>query len=291
MDVKVFKTFLEVAEVKHFGKAAENLYITQAAVSARIKHLEEYFGGSLFIRNRHGIQLTSAGERLVPYAQTLVRTLSQAKAELDIAHNQHVQLTLAGTANIWDAFLQSWLNTLIDAFPNYAFLAESSTREQIQRSLMERTLDIGITLDPLKADEIYSQQLADLSLQLVSTEQQSTEQALAESYVLVNWGTRFSVEHQARHPELAGPKLRTSDGRIALDYLLQKGGAAYLPTTLTQPFVESGQLFVLEQPQWQRPVYINYHRAAAKLEEIKRVEEIISQTRPATGYLISQASD
>ena len=40
MDVKVFKTFLELAQVGHFGKAAENLYITQAAVSARIKQLE-----------------------------------------------------------------------------------------------------------------------------------------------------------------------------------------------------------------------------------------------------------
>ena len=43
MDVKVFQTFLEVAKEKHFGRASENLYITQAAVSARIKQLEEYF--------------------------------------------------------------------------------------------------------------------------------------------------------------------------------------------------------------------------------------------------------
>ena len=79
MDVKVFKTFLELANVRHFGRAAENLYITQAAVSARIKQLENYFDTQLFIRNRNNIKLTSSGERLVSYAEVMVATLQQAK--------------------------------------------------------------------------------------------------------------------------------------------------------------------------------------------------------------------
>ncbi len=47
MDVKVFRTFLELAKVRHFGRAAENLYLTQAAVSARIKQLENHFDAQL----------------------------------------------------------------------------------------------------------------------------------------------------------------------------------------------------------------------------------------------------
>ena len=43
MDIKVFRTFIEVANTRHFGRAADNLYITQAAVSARIKQLEEFY--------------------------------------------------------------------------------------------------------------------------------------------------------------------------------------------------------------------------------------------------------
>ena len=44
MDIALLKTFLEVAKTRHFGRAAENLYITQAAVSARIKQMEEDLG-------------------------------------------------------------------------------------------------------------------------------------------------------------------------------------------------------------------------------------------------------
>ncbi len=39
MDTDLLKTFLEVSKTRHFGKAANNLFVTQAAVSARIKHL------------------------------------------------------------------------------------------------------------------------------------------------------------------------------------------------------------------------------------------------------------
>ncbi len=44
MDIQLLKTFLEVKATRHFGRAAENLYLTQAAVSARIKQLETVLG-------------------------------------------------------------------------------------------------------------------------------------------------------------------------------------------------------------------------------------------------------
>lgn len=94
MDVKVFRTFLELAKVRHFGRAAENLYITQAAVSARIKQLESYFDTQLFIRDRNNIKLTSAGERLIGYAEVMVTTLQQAKLELSLEDGKALQLTM-----------------------------------------------------------------------------------------------------------------------------------------------------------------------------------------------------
>ncbi|MGH8579235.1 MAG: LysR family transcriptional regulator [Gammaproteobacteria bacterium] len=48
MDTEVLKTFLEVNRTRHFGKAAGNLFITQSAVSARVRQLEEAVGVALF---------------------------------------------------------------------------------------------------------------------------------------------------------------------------------------------------------------------------------------------------
>jgi DNA-binding transcriptional LysR family regulator len=65
MDIDLLKTFLEVYRTRHFGRTAENLYLTQSAVSARIRLLEETLGVPLFTRTRNDIQLTPAGTRLL----------------------------------------------------------------------------------------------------------------------------------------------------------------------------------------------------------------------------------
>ena len=56
MDIQLLRTFLELDRTRHFGKAAEILSVTQSAVSARIRLLEETLGVPLFIRRRNEIQ-------------------------------------------------------------------------------------------------------------------------------------------------------------------------------------------------------------------------------------------
>ncbi|MEN2268058.1 LysR family transcriptional regulator [Vibrio diabolicus] len=289
MDVKVFRTFLELARVRHFGRAAENLYITQAAVSARIKQLESYFDTQLFIRDRNNIKLTSAGERLISYAEVMVTTLQQAKLELSLEGGKALQLTLGGTPNIWDAYLQNCLSVVTDSFGGYGFMAEVMGREMLSRSLLERTLDMAFAFDQIKADELNCKKVADVVLVLVSTEKDSLDTVFENKYVYVDWGTRFSSEHSERHPKIPAPYLRTSTARIALDFILEKGGAAYLPISLVEPFIANGQLHKVSGVEdWYRPIYLSYRKASSSVDAIKQVEEIVKEIDPLTAYSFQQ---
>ncbi|ABO24763.1 LysR family transcriptional regulator [Shewanella loihica] len=289
MDVKVFKTFLEVARTRHFGRAAENLYITQAAVSARIKQLESFFDSALFVRNRNSIQLTTSGERLVPYAEVMVSTLEQAKNELALTNHKALQLTMAGTPNIWDAYLQHCLSKVTDAFGGYGFLAEALSREQLNRNLLERTLDMAFAFDPLKSEELVCKQVADLILVLVSTRPCDQSEALSDKYVYVDWGTRFASEHAERHYRMPPPYLRTSTGRIALDFILDKAGAAYLPLSIVEPFLQSKQLYLVEGVEpWNRPIYLSYRKDSGSLEAIIKIEELVKEIDPLTAFSLQQ---
>ncbi len=289
MDVKVFRTFLELARVRHFGRAAENLYITQAAVSARIKQLESYFDTQLFIRDRNNIKLTSAGERLISYAEVMVSTLQQAKLELSLEDGKGLQLTLGGTPNIWDAYLQNCLSVVTDSFGGYGFMAEVMGREMLSRSLLERTLDMAFAFDQIKADELNCKKVADVVLVLVSTYQDSLESVFDNKYVYVDWGTRFASEHSERHPKISAPYLRTSTARIALDFILEKGGAAYLPVSLVEPFIANGQLYKVSGVEdWRRPIYLSYRKASSSVDAIKQVEEIVKDIDPLTAYSLQQ---
>ncbi|EHH1241471.1 LysR family transcriptional regulator [Vibrio parahaemolyticus] len=289
MDVKVFRTFLELAKVRHFGRAAENLYITQAAVSARIKQLESYFDTQLFIRDRNNIKLTSAGERLISYAEVMVTTLQQAKLELSLEDGKALQLTMGGTPNIWDAYLQNCLSIVTDSFGGYGFMAEVMGREMLSRSLLERTLDMAFAFDQIKADELNCKKVADVVLVLVSTEQDSLDTVFEHKYVYVDWGTRFASEHSERHPKIPAPYLRTSTARIALDFILEKGGAAYLPVSLVEPFIANGLLYKVSGVEdWYRPIYLSYRKASTSVEAIKQVEEIVKEIDPLTAYSLQQ---
>ncbi|MCW8335801.1 LysR family transcriptional regulator [Vibrio paucivorans] len=292
MDVKVFRTFLEVAKAKHFGRAAENLYITQAAVSARIKQLESYFDTQLFTRDRNNIKLTSSGERLISYAEVMVSTLQQAKLELSLESGKALQLTLGGTPNIWDAYLQNCLSVVTDSFGGYGFMAEVMGREQLNRQLLERTLDMAFAFDQIKAEELHCKKVADLVLVLVSTQEDCVDTVFDSKYVYVDWGTRFASEHADRHPKVPAPYLRTSTARIALDFILEKGGSAYLPASLVEPFINSGQLFnVTGVKEWQRPIYLSYRKNSSSVEAITQVEELVKDIDPLTAYSLQQAGE
>ncbi|WP_220720002.1 LysR family transcriptional regulator [Agarivorans litoreus] len=292
MDVKVFRTFLEVAKVKHFGRASENLYITQAAVSARIKQLESFFDTQLFIRDRNAIKLTSSGEKLIAYAENMVRTLEQSKAELLLTKAHAIQLALAGTPNVWDAYLQHCLGLITDVFDGYAFSAETLGREHMQRALLERTLDIAVGLDPLKSEELNCSKVAELELVMVSTVVQNQQQALDKGYVYVDWGTRFASEHAARHSKMPPPFLRTSTGRIALDFILEKSGACYLPASIVAPFVEGEQLYLVEGSEpWIRSIYFSYRKDSPALAQIKQVEKLLDNSEPTSPFVLQQAGE
>ncbi|MDB1125190.1 LysR family transcriptional regulator [Vibrio algarum] len=292
MDVRVLSTFLELARVRHFGRAAENLHITQAAVSARIKQLESYFNTVLFTRDRNNIKLTSSGERLIGYAEVMVKTLQQAKYELSLESSKALQLTIAGTPNIWDAYLQNCLSVVADEFHGYGFNAEVLSRDQINRGLIERTLDIAFAFDPLKAEELECKKITDLTLVLVSTIECDVETALSKRYVYVDWGTAFASEHADRHPQKYAPYLRTSTGRIALDFILEKGGSAYLPASVVEPFLNSGQLMPVEGSlNWDRPLYLSYRKKSTSIEAILAVEKLIHKIDPSSAFSLVQAGE
>jgi len=79
MELKLLRAFLAVAELRHFGHAAEALNVSQPALSKQIVALEESLGARLFERGRHGAELTTFGAGFLADAQALVRQALEAK--------------------------------------------------------------------------------------------------------------------------------------------------------------------------------------------------------------------
>jgi len=282
MDIELIKTFLEVKDCRHFGKAAENLYLTQAAVSTRIRQLERYFGVPLFHRTRNNIQLTVAGERLVPHAESLLNTLRIAKHDVALASEQVAQISIAGTPNTWDVYIHDAISKIYINKPEISLIAEILSREQLTRQLLERTLDFAILFDPPKADELKIESLHMFKLVPVTTFQHKiTVASDVQRYIMIDWGTSFINWHAKEISGISIPAIRTSTARIALDLMLQCGGSAYLPDLLVKPFVEQGLLFEIEAlPVFERELFSAFHKDNENEERIISIKNLLINDEP-----------
>src|SRR5215203_554236 len=71
--------FLAVARLGNLSRAAEEMYLTQPTLTARIKALEEELGDPLFVRTSRGMRVTEAGREFLPYAERIVGEFEEGK--------------------------------------------------------------------------------------------------------------------------------------------------------------------------------------------------------------------
>ncbi|WP_319783153.1 HTH-type transcriptional regulator HdfR [Oceanisphaera sp. IT1-181] len=282
MDTELLKTFLEVSRTRHFGKAAEHLYLTPSAVSFRIRQLESQLGVTLFTRLRNNIQLTSSGDALIPHAESMLLAWARAQHEVALSERQTQQLAVAGTANLWDAYLQEGLHRLYCELPALSLRADIRTPEQMTRALLSRTLDLAFLTDPARIEGVHHVAIHTMELQLVSSHQHlDTAKAMAEDYIRIDWGTAFNTQHAKLFNASTPPILHTGSVRIALEYLLHHGGSTFLPSSMINTYQQQEQLFVVaDTPSISREVYAAYLPGG---ERQGLIDQVVSLFAPQGG--------
>lgn len=229
MDTELLKTFLEVSRTRHFGRAAEALYLTQSAVSFRIRQLENQLGVNLFTRHRNNIRLTAAGEKLLPYAETLMNTWQAARKE--VAHtSRHNEFSIGASASLWECMLNDWLGRLYqrqEPQSSLQFEARIAQRQSLVKQLHERQLDLLITTEAPKMDEFSSQLLGQFTLALYCSSPARMKSEL--NYLRLEWGPDFQQHETGLIAADEVPILTTSSAELARQQLSALNGCSWLP--------------------------------------------------------------
>ena len=277
MDIEILKTFLEVIRTRHFGKAAENLYVTQSAVSARIKQLEDNLGVKVFTRTRNDLQLTPEGKRLVPYAESVLSSWVRARQELTIKSEQVSRLSIGTTAGLWNYVIQDRLPDIYQELPEISLRALACSSEDMMRLIMDRSLDIAISYENIDSPELSSQAIGKLKLVLCSSELSvQVKDAMASNYVYVDWGTAFGVFHAKQFGESPPAALHTNMATIAESFITNGSGAAYLPEVLLDKNRNQGLHKVRGAPEYYRNLYITYLADSEAVLEISKIKSYLS---------------
>lgn len=164
LDPSLFDTFLAVAEAGRISAAARTVHRSQPAVTAQIRKLEEAFGTPLFLRSVHGVTLTSAGARLLPYARSVRSLLDEALSNVAAADEALGPLRIVVSTTAAAHLLPSLLARFRSAHPNTALRVRiANTHECIEAvrtnaaplGLVEGTARAaGVRLEPYVDDEI-----------------------------------------------------------------------------------------------------------------------------------------
>lgn len=253
MDTELLKTFLEVSRTRHFGRAAEALYLTQSAVSFRIRQLENQLGVNLFTRHRNNIRLTTAGEKLLPYAETLMNTWQAARKE--VAHtSRHNEFSIGASASLWECMLNAWLGRLYqlqEPQSGLQFEARIAQRQSLVKQLHERQLDLLITTEAPKMDEFSSQLLGHFTLALYCSSPARKKSEL--NYLRLEWGPDFQQHKTGLIAADEVPVLTTSSAELARQQLSALNGCSWLPVNWAN---EKGGLHtVADSATLSRPLY------------------------------------
>lgn len=275
MKIELLKTFLEVSRTLHFRIASENLFITQSAVSARIKLLEEDLGVLLFDRSQKHLKLTPEGNRLIKHANELLFMWQKTKQDVGIADSDAHQLVIGSMMSIWDIVLQDWLKKIHRNIDDVSLLTNTYSPLELRKSVLSRVIDIAFLFEPPFVEDLITEKVATVPLHLVTTEPNELSDIFSlDNYIMVDYGEAINAQHLREFQNAPPAKHYMSQPRIALNFLLDAGGSAYLPRQMTFEYIESNQLHVVENaPVYSREIYAAY---LAKSHKVNIIEQAIN---------------
>ncbi|TAL92925.1 MAG: LysR family transcriptional regulator [Paraburkholderia sp.] len=284
MDITLARTFLEVSVSGSFISAAERLHLTQTAVSARIKTLEEQLGRRLFVRNKAGARLTAAGERFVRHATTLVQVWEQARQHVALPPGREEGVSLGGELSLWHPLLADWLIWMHRECPEIAVRAEVDSPVRLLDRVQEGSLDLAVLYNPPQRPDLVSELLVEEKLIMVTSAPDGAMNP--DRYVYVDWGPSFAANHQAAFPELANPPVSISLGPLALTYLLTVGGSGYFRIGTAQPFLADGRLHrVANAPEFSWSAFTVYatRQEEHAIDRVRHGLRVVAMARDKPG--------
>jgi DNA-binding transcriptional LysR family regulator len=213
MDNQNLKAFITVADCRSFSDAADQLYITQSAISKRIAQLELQIGKKLFDRIARQVSLTEAGKELLPRAQRILKEYEDAlQAINDLSGEASGTLRLAISHHLGLHRLPTVLKQFSQQYPNVTLDIEFMDSEKAYELVLHGESEVAvITLALDSHHNIYSKKIWDDPLRFIC----------AQDHPLANL-KKPQLSDLAEYPIIL-PGLNTYTGRI-IQNLFQREG-------------------------------------------------------------------
>jgi len=198
VELRLWRQFLAVAEELHFGRAARRLHMTQPPLTQAIAHLERLLGVRLFDRTKRSVQLTPAGEAMLPPARELLARAQALPAQARAAATGETgRLRLAFVSTVGFAQLPEWVRAFRAQLPKVQLELIEATGDVQLAALQRGDIDAGFML--------HSPGFAPTGLHQLSIAREPLILALPQAHTLAR-APRLSLAAALQEPLVMFPR-------------------------------------------------------------------------------------
>lgn len=253
------RAFLEVSRSGGVRKAADRLNITQPAVTARIKALEDILGTELFDR-ANNMKLTKRGSALQSYAEQYLALGSLI--ERDVAGPDGISglFRLGVSETIVQSWLPDFVRSLRAAFPKVTVEIDVDISVNLRASLLEKQIDLAILMGPVSDYRVENLTLPDFDLHWFhGADASAFEPGPGAPVITFSRDTRpyQAMKHALLERYRSEVAMFPSSSLSACFRMVAAGlGVAALPVALAKPYLDRGELVTFD-PGW-RPEPLSF---------------------------------
>jgi DNA-binding transcriptional LysR family regulator len=300
MQLPQVEGFVEVARRSNLSRAAEALFVTQPALTARLRALEAELGTTLFRRGRRGMTLTDAGRAFLPYAERALISLRDGTSL--VSHAPVVDALVLGAAPAISTYVLPALLVRFEArHPGVRLVVRTGHSEEIVDLTVRGDVDIGLVRD-LHHPDLENRPLYEDELVLVVEPKHPLARNRRIPIERVRDARLILFDRTSSYYDLTNALFRQAGGApqgileldnidAAKQMVLAGLGVALLPTTAVAGELSSGALRRIDligtRPIERRIVAIrrrDAERDRGAVEDfwslLDRLDEIVPRVRP-----------
>lgn len=269
MNLRFVEAFYWVATLGSVSRAAEKLFITQSAMSARVAALEQELGTVLLDRRDKRFRLTLAGQRFLKHASSLLELQRQIKHEMGGEAPPEVQMRIGAIESVLHSWLIPWVEQLRADYPALELEMSVETTPVLIELVRRGALDIVFTASPANTEGVRSKSLPPMDMCFLGNAKLHRKRLwrmVDFADVELMTFQRGSVPHVALVDQLKAAgvqprKVHAISSISAMVQLVQGGfGVATLPLAAAKRLPDTSGLKVLrcEQALPPLPIHANY---------------------------------
>lgn len=274
MDLKNLTTFIHVAELNSFTKAALALGYSQSTVSFQIRQLETELNAQLFERINHTVALTEKGREVLNYAHQIRRMtleLTETMAEQPDLRG-HIRLAMADS--LCDSLFDRNFPDFCRQHPGLTLKIIAAGTEEMFRLMNHNEADAILTLDNhiydreyviFREEKVKMHFIASASCPLAKCSSLSVAELLSRPFLLTEKGMsyrRLLDEGLAERSLYVTPVLEMGSARLICSLIGEGAGVSFLPDYVTQQDMEAGTIVRLNVTDFEVDIWkqLLYHR-------------------------------